>query len=64
MEYLTVDLGKLKPLTEPYGKIFWSPNPELATPFGSEGEAVVWKKATPDATGVSEVNSNWYVVKE
>jgi hypothetical protein len=64
MEYLSVDLGKLKPLPEPYGKTFWSPSPEQATPFGSEGEADVWKKATADATGVTEFNGNWLVVKE
>jgi hypothetical protein len=64
MEYLSVDVGKLKPLAEPYGKTFWSPGPEQATPFGSQGEADAWKKATSDATGVTEFNDKWYVVKE
>ena len=64
MEYLTVDVGKAKPLSEPYGKTFWSPSPEQATPFGSQGEADAWKKATSDATGVTEFNEKWYVVKE
>ena len=64
MEYLSVDVSKLKPLAEPYGKTFWSPSPEQATPFGSQGEADAWKKATSDATGVTEINDRWYVVKE
>jgi hypothetical protein len=64
MEYLSVDLGKRKPLAEPYGKTFWSPSPEQATPFGSQGEADAWKKAASDATGVTEINDRWYVVKE
>ena len=64
MEYLSVDLGKLKPLAEPYGKTFWSPSPEQATPFGSQGEADAWKKATSDATGMTEFNDKWYVVRE
>jgi len=64
MEYLTVDLGRGKPRSEPYGKTFWSPSPEQATPFGSQGEADAWKRATSDATGVTEVNEKWYVVKE
>jgi hypothetical protein len=64
MEYLSVDFGKPKPLAEPYGKTFWSPHPEQATPFGSQGEADTWKKSTPDATGVTEFYDRWYVVKE
>jgi hypothetical protein len=64
MEYLTVDLGKAKPLSESYGKTFWSPSPEQATQFGSQGEADARKKATSDATGVTEINDRWYVVKE
>ena len=49
----------LNPQSEPYGKTFWSPSPEQATPFGSQGEADAWKKATSDATGVTEVNEKW-----
>jgi hypothetical protein len=64
MEYLSVDFGKPKPLSEPYGKTFWSPSPEQATPFGSQGEADSWKKSTSDATGVAEIDDKWYVDKE
>jgi hypothetical protein len=64
MEYLIVDLGKLKPIAEPYGQTFWSPRLDHATPFGSEGEADAWRKATADATGVTQFNDLWYVIKE
>ena len=60
MEYLIVDLS----MPEPYGKFIWSPSVGHATPFASSIEADAVKALIPDATDVTDIGGNWYVVKK
>jgi hypothetical protein len=60
MQYLIVD----STMPEPYGKFIWSESIGHATPFFSRVEADSVKKLVQDATGLAELDGNWYVVKE
>ena len=51
-------------MPQPYGKFFWSPALEQATPFSSWEEANGWKNQVGNATGIVEFNSKWFVVKD
>jgi hypothetical protein len=60
VEYLIVDVG----MPEPHGKIVWSPRMENATSFSSSESAAAEKDAVASATGITEFEGKWYVVKE
>ena len=51
-------------MPEPYGKFVWSPKIENATPFSSSVAAEAKRSTVADATGVIELDSKWYVVKD
>jgi hypothetical protein len=60
MQYLTVD----STMPKPHGNFIWSPKIESATPFSSQGDANAVKSAVADASGVIEVGTAWYVIKD
>jgi hypothetical protein len=60
MHYLILDSS----MPEPYGKFIWSTIIGNATPFSSLAEADAARELVRGATGVTELDGKWYVVKE
>lgn len=60
ISYLKYDQG----MPSPYSKFIWVPLIDHASAFESSDIADSYRHRVPDATGITEQNGNWYIVKE